>query len=215
MESSPPKRAAPAAAASRPAPRPPVIAQERPAAPVESPPVAPSAAAPALTPVEGDFFANLEARRRARGAPPADSAGDGAAKLPTSDDEREQHNRVVAANLGLDRAPKYGRDPAGGGIFQIQRVGYDDAEFLFYGWNRDIRRNTKQTIEVRKGDSGDIRIAVVRKMIAIIRDHESGDFVWVSQRLGRRLTLSARPNENAGLEDFLMQEFFGTPPRPN
>jgi hypothetical protein len=52
-------------------------------------------------------------------------------------------------------------------------------------------------------------------MIAIIRDNESGDFVWVSQRLGRNLTLSARPSENAGLEDFLMQEFFADPLRPH
>ena len=45
-------------------------------------------------------------------------------------------------------------------------------------------------------------------MIVIIRDREPGDFVWVSHRLGRSLNLSARPSDNAGLEDFLMQEFF-------
>jgi hypothetical protein len=115
----------------------------------------------------------------------------------------------------LDRTPTYGRDLAGGGIFQIQRIGYEDAEFIFFGWNRDIRRRSKQTIEVRKGENSDIRIAVIRRMIAIIRDNESGDFVWVSQRLGRNLTLSARPSENAGLEDFLMQEFFADPLRPH
>jgi hypothetical protein len=47
-------------------------------------------------------------------------------------------------------------------------------------------------------------------MIEIIRDREPGDFVWVSQRLGRNVNLSARPSDNAGLEDFLMQEFFGS-----
>ena len=53
-----------------------------------------------------------------------------------------------------------------------------------------------------------MRIAVVRRMIAIIRQHEPGDFVWESQRLGRNLTLSARPADQAGLEEFMLQEFF-------
>jgi hypothetical protein len=35
--------------------------------------------------------------------------------------------------------------------------------------------------------------------------------VWISQRLRRDVTLSARPADNAGLEDFLMQEFFADP----
>jgi hypothetical protein len=45
-------------------------------------------------------------------------------------------------------------------------------------------------------------------MIAIIRDHESEDFIWESQRLGRDVRLSARLSDNAGLEDFMMREFF-------
>ena len=94
-------------------------------------------------------------------------------------------------------------------------MGRDSAEFIFFGWNKDIRRNSKQLIEVTRGDSSDIRIAVVRKMIAIIREDEPGDFVWVSQRLGRNVTLSARPRDNAELEDFIMQEFFADPRRLN
>jgi len=64
-------------------------------------------------------------------------------------------------------------------------------------------------IEVRKGANPDIRVAVVRKIIEIIRAHEPGDFVWVSRRLGRQIALSARPGDNAGLEEFMMREFFG------
>ena len=88
------------------------------------------------------------------------------------------------------------------------RMGYDDAEFLFFGWNKEIRRKTKQLITVRKGNNSNMRIAVVRKMIAIIREHEQGDFLWESQRLGRDVTLSARARDTAGLEEFLMREFF-------
>ena len=66
----------------------------------------------------------------------------------------------------------------------------------------------RQLIEVRKGDSADIRIAVIRRMIVIIREHEQEDFVWESQRLGRNVVLSARLQDNTGLEDFMMREFF-------
>jgi hypothetical protein len=132
------------------------------------------------------------------------------------EDEKERSSRIIAANLGLGHTPTVGYDPkGGGGIFQIQRMGRDSAEFIFFGWNKDIRRNSKQLIEVTRGDSSDIRIAVVRKMIAIIRENEPGDFVWVSQRLGRNVTLSARPRDNAELEDFITQEFFGDPRRLN
>jgi hypothetical protein len=63
-------------------------------------------------------------------------------------------------------------------------------------------------IEVRKGNNPDIRIAVVRRMIAVIRDYEQEDFSWNSRRLGRVVVLSARQADNAGLEDFMMKEFF-------
>ena len=108
----------------------------------------------------------------------------------------------------MNRTPTYGPERKGGGIFQLERVGYTSAEFTFFGWNKDIRRRAKQTIEVQIGANPDIRIAVVRRMIVIIREHETEDFVWVSPRLGREVTLSARLRDNAGLEDFLMQEFF-------
>jgi outer membrane biosynthesis protein TonB len=198
------KRTPPPPSAPRPPPTPPVIAKKGPAPAVATPPVPPSATAPPLTPVEGDFSANLEARRRARGA----SAEASTSSTAPVEDERARHSRIVAENLGLNRTPTYGQERKGGGIFQIEHLGYTSAEFTFFGWNKDIRRRAKQLIEVQKGANSDIRIAVVRRMIAIIRDHESEDFVWVSPRLGREVTLSARLSDNGGLEAFLMQEFF-------
>jgi hypothetical protein len=122
---------------------------------------------------------------------------------------RRSRRRIVAANLGLDRAPSFGGDPrTGGGIFQITRMGFADAEFVFFGWNKDIKRNSRQRIEVQKGDNPSVELAVVRRMIVIIREHEKGDFTWISQRLGREVTLSARPADSAGLEEFLMKEFY-------
>jgi hypothetical protein len=129
---------------------------------------------------------------------------------PSAEPAAPDENRIAMENLGVGRTPTFGEPPrGGGGIFQITRLHYGNAEFVFYGWNKDIRRNTQQVIEVRKGEYPDIRIAVIRRMIAIIRDHTMGDFEWESDRLGRNVTLSARLADNAGLEDFLWREFFG------
>jgi len=87
-------------------------------------------------------------------------------------------------------------------------VGFDYAEFKFYGWNRGMGRDTPQDIELRKGDNENIRIAMVRRMIEIIRDRQKGDFTFESRRLGHDVTLSARLKDTKGLENFLMREFF-------
>ena len=59
------------------------------------------------------------------------------------------------------------------------------------------------------GPDGDINRAIAKKMIEIIRRDYNGDFHWESYRLGRTVILSARQEDNAGLEDFLISEFFG------
>jgi len=62
--------------------------------------------------------------------------------------------------------------------------------------------------EVPRGSHPNTQIAVVRKIIEIIREQENGNFLWESLRLRRDVTLSARPADNAGLEAFMMEEFF-------
>jgi outer membrane biosynthesis protein TonB len=205
----PPRRGLPEKPRAQPPSPPPAVPFNRPA-PYVPVPAPPPTAKPAPAPPETDLAAYVEARRRARGETAAAPAPpEPAAPSTPQESEEERRNRIVAANLGLDRAPSFGGDPrTGGGIFQITRMGYLDAEFLFFGWNKDIKRNSRQRIEVAKGDHADIRIAVIRRMIGIIRDHEKGDFTWVSHRLGREVRLSARPADTAGLEDFLMREFF-------
>lgn len=213
-----PSQAPQSKAAPRPRPTPPVIARDPPA-PSSPPPEsrAPSvpAPAPARPPAEGDLSSYIEAKRRARAESQPSAPAVGASPAPPVEDENARTNRVIASNLAPQRALAFGYDPTrSGGVFQLERMGYDSAEFIFYGWNKEIRRNTAQLIEVRKGGNSDIRIAVIRRMIAIIREYEQEDFLWESQRLGRSVTLSARARDNAGLEDFLMTEFFGNPRRP-
>lgn len=164
-----------------------------------TPPVtAPAASAPA----EGDLASYIEARRRARSAAAPAAA-------PPAEDADARAKRAIASNLGSIQNRTFGYDPRqGGGMFQIESMSVDHAEFVFYGWNNDIGRNIKQLIEVGRGNHSDIRIAVVRRMIAIIRENTQEDFLWVSRRLGRSLMLSARAKDNAGLEEFMMREFF-------
>jgi hypothetical protein len=50
---------------------------------------------------------------------------------------------------------------------------------------------------------------MVKRMIKLIREHYQGDFNWDSHRLNRVVNLSARPQDNAGLEEFMLMEFFG------
>jgi hypothetical protein len=156
-----------------------------------SPPVAATTPSP---PVTGDLASFIEARRRARGETPSD--------------DKEAYNRSIAANLPRAATGSASSDSNhSGGIFAIKRMAYDDAVFEFYGWNKEVRQRTPQIFEVRKGNNPDMRIAVVRRMIVIIREFEKEDFVWESHRLGRNVTLSARQADNAALEQFMMQEF--------
>ena len=188
-------------AAPVPPPTPKVLALERPAPSAIKPP---PAEAPRPAP-SGDFASYVAARRNAREPAPAPPP----APTVRVESEQDRINREAAERLGLTRTPTFGSEKErGGGVFQVQRMGMDDAEFFFYGWNKAIRRNARQMISVRREGNPTIEIAVVRRMVAIIREYAKDDFTWESQRLGRDVQLSSRLSDNAGLEDFMMQEFW-------
>jgi hypothetical protein len=202
-----PPPAPPPKPSAKPAPKPPsapeILAMERQS--VERP----AARSPATAPAN-DLAAYVEARRRAResadvASPPSPRAPP--AQQPAESDEAREE-RIRATNLGLDRAGAGSSRERGGGIFQIARVTSEEAEFFFYGWNKAIQRNSRQMIAVSRGGHATIEQAVVRKMIELIRERSSGDFVFESKRLGRDVSLSARAADSAKLEEFLMREFF-------
>jgi len=189
---------------------PPVIAMPKPEAeitiPQPSPPAEQPAPAVAPQPIEGDLASYIDSRRRARGEAPS-SPAQSSNSSASGETDTERRNRIVAANLGLNKTPTFGYDPkSAGGIFQIEHMTYEYADFYFFGLNKDVGRNTKQLIEVKRGADNDIRIAVIRKMIGIIRDNVAGDFVWLSRR--GPVTMSSRPGDNAELEAFIMHDVF-------
>jgi hypothetical protein len=203
--SPPPLLALPHAAPPLPAPVPaPAISPAPAPASPAPPPVAAPAAQPA-PPVTGDLASYVAARRQSRGDTDTPSS--------PADDDRARRDRALAANVAtINTVPQGSIDSQSGGVFRITRLGYDDAEFLFFGWHQGAGRRLTQKYEVRRGTDADIRIAVVRRMIAIIREYEQEEFVWRSPTLGD-IKLSARLKDNAELERFMMRDFFSGPER--
>ena len=164
---------------------------------------------PQSAPTQENFEDVLAARQRARRA----QNGGAPDEVLESDDERA--NRIAKANIAAQmRSASPGQDQdQAGGIFELTHVGINDAEFVFNGWNRDFRRKLGKTYDVRANADGDIRLAVIRQMILIIRDQRPGDFEWYNPKRGKSVVMSARLKDQPELELFLMKEFFPQDPR--
>lgn len=147
-----------------------------------------------------EMVAAARARRGATGMPAPDDT-------PRSDEARPQGDEVARANIA--RSIAQARGPSGaGGVFQITHKGVREASFLFRGWDSGNRSGLRELVQVDAGPGGNVETAIVRKMIELIRRYYPGDFSWNSHRLGRVVTLSARREDTAGLEEFLKEEFF-------
>lgn len=170
--------------------------------PEAAPSPAPSATVAPAKDQPVDMMAYVNAKRQQRLAMEYDAAKQNAEAVakeqgPSAEQVREQR---IKDNL------KVGTN----GIFEITSLSARHAGFSFRGWTSDYSNARREAFEVEAGVGQDIRLLVVRKMIVLIRQHYQGDFNWESQRLGRVVIQSARPEDNAGLEDFMMMEFFGT-----
>ncbi len=115
-------------------------------------------------------------------------------------------NDIVMANI---QRSLQGKRDSTGGVFQVVRKGARTGTFIFRGWKPGARNTLQQTFEVDAGLNGDVELAIVRRMILLIRTYYTGDFNWESHRLGRVLVKSARVEDTTELEAFLMREFFG------
>jgi len=137
-------------------------------------------------------------RQAAEGYTERDSIEIAARDNPVSEDERR--SAIIRRNM---------QERGTSGIFQIREISGQYARFSFLGWKGEFSGARQELIDVEAGPDGDINRAIAKKMIEIIRRDYSGDFNWESKRLGRTVTLSARKEDNDGLEDFLISEFFG------
>ena len=152
------------------------------------------------------FVDAARARRRAAegfsGRDQAAAAGPPAEREPSEDEIRMAN---VKRNLAVGTS----------GIFQIISIESRRAAFSFRGWTTDSSNARREYIQVEIGTNSSIEIAIVRRMIELIRKYYKGNFNWESQRLDRTVVLSARVEDNEGLEAFMLKEFFGEPPRNN
>ena len=149
-----------------------------------------------------DYINQAKARRRAEGHLDNEEMAANTATPQLSADEVRMAN--VRRNL---------QTPGTSGIFQILRIGPRTAEFSFRAWTTGQSNPRLQTIQVEAGPDGNVELAMIRQMIQLIREHYKEDFNWESHRLHRVVVLSAREKDSAGLEDFLMREFFINPVR--
>lgn len=187
--------------------RPPVIALPTPApdsprvpaAPPPPPPTPPDYAKPI------DMMSMVNMARARRQAADAAAARENA-QAAASDGEPSAGDRAQA---GLARNLASLSNPRGGtsGVFQILNKGTRTAQFAFNGWTPGAGQKWRETIDVDAGNLGDVDLAIVRRMIELIRSHYNGDFNWESHRLGRTVVMSARPQDQAELEQFLLREF--------
>lgn len=195
---SPPSRSQPKTKAvekpSKPAPAQP--AKEKPITRV------PPKAAPDAPTDLSDYINQAKARRGVEQGifdTPESAAASSAAPQPSADEVRMAN---VRRNL---------QAPGTSGIFQILRIGPRTAEFSFRAWTTGQSSPRLQTIQVEAGSDGSVERAIIRRMIQLIREYYKEDFNWESHRLHRVVVLSAREKDSAGLEDFLMREFFINP----
>lgn len=121
-----------------------------------------------------------------------------ASNNPQSDGDKR--DAKIRENLNLDGT---------NGIFSIRYLGDRTAKFSFKGWKNNINTARLEIIDVKATGGVDIKLAVIKKMIVIIRREYDGDFKWDSQRLHRIIDLSARLEDTEELEGFMMLEFFG------
>ncbi|GAC1414043.1 MAG: hypothetical protein NVSMB6_16110 [Burkholderiaceae bacterium] len=159
-----------------------------------------------------EFSARIEAARKRRSD--AQEQDPSVAQVPAESDA-QRANRIARENIAFQQRGPTAEQDQTGGVFQLREVGLHNAAFMFRGWNTNFRRNWNQVVEVSQGTEVDIEVAVVKRMIALIRSHKSGEFIWDSRRLGRQITLNAEPAYERELQTFLLKEFFPTYVRTN
>ncbi len=148
------------------------------------------------------FSEMIEARRRAQQEYESQvNAAESAAARGPSEAERAAAN----LNRNLQSITQQGGTS---GVFSVTEVGTRTGSFKFRGWKDTPGSGWQSTYDVDAGPGGNVHLALVRKMISLIREHYQDKFNWDSHRLGHVVVLSAKLEENAGLEAFLMKEFF-------
>jgi hypothetical protein len=156
-----------------------------------------------------DMAAMLNAARERRQKAEANAANENRAA--------EQGQRGLSPQQIAEANVKHSMQQASG------QVGKGEFDFNIQSFriatvkHRGLRGNgsgSNQSFEVDAGVGGNLNLAIVRKVIEIIRAKYKGNVKWESARLGRTVLLYMSTENDAELEAFFMAEFeFDKPKR--
>jgi hypothetical protein len=152
-------------------------------------------------PQELDMQAYIDARRKQRGAR---VQGD----QPAEESDEARGTRNALANIAAINGRSRDDRNETGGVFSISNKTFHSMDLKFRGWNPSFKRRWLTQVTVEQGGEPDLETAVVKKMIELIRKEKTGDFEWDSHRLGKVVTMSARPGDTRELMAFLFKEMF-------
>jgi hypothetical protein len=168
---------------------------------IETPEKSPEKIPPKDNIAPTDMMAYVNQKRAQRQAQESDAArinAEAAAK-EAGPSESEKRDQRIKNNF----------ESGGNGIFEITSLGAKNATFSFRGWLNDYSSSRRLFFDIEASAGQDVRLVMIRRMIGLIREHYQGDFNWESHRMARVVSLSARVEDSAFLEDFMMKEFFG------
>ena len=151
-------------------------------------------------PPEMDMAEYIAKRRQARGATDPSTS--------TQESEAARGTRNALANIAAINGRGNQDRNETGGVFSVSNKTFHSMDLKFRGWNPNFKRRWLTQVTVEQGSEPDLEIAVVKKMIDLIRREKTGDFEWDSHRLGRVVKLSARTQDNDALMAFLFKEMF-------
>lgn len=129
-------------------------------------------------------------------------------------DAARQNAEAIAKEVGpsleqkRDERIKENLKAGQNGIFEVTSLNSRNATFMFRGWTNDYSAAKVEYFQVEAFAGEDIKLSVIKQMIKLIRKHYKGEFTWESYRLNRSIKMSAKLEDNAGLEEFLMQEIW-------
>ena len=162
--------------------------------------------APEALPPEETTFPDMQSYMKAQQAK----------RHSTEFDAARQNAEAVAKEIGPSEEEKRDQRIAknlqggAGGTFTLTSLSGHRATFSFNGWVNSLSNQKQQYFEVEATSGQDVRVLMIKQVISFIRESYQSDFPWDSKRLGKVITLSARPEDNSSLEEFLMTEFFGS-----
>lgn len=121
----------------------------------------------------------------------------------------EQSKPPLSEDAKRDAIIQNNLNTSDGGLIAILSRSRYQATIGFRLWKLGFNTNRILNYTVNVTRESDLKMAIVRKIIEVLRQEAPDTFPYESYALKRTVTLSAKPEDNAELESFLFQDLFG------